>query len=302
MTSIKNKAIHQVLKRTIRGQFYPGVDFAQMRTRVERMDGLLKRLDRGFSRERFSFEAFELEWIRPDGVDSEHVFLYFHGGGFCISTPSIHGQLLAELCKHSQCVGLMPDYRLAPDHVYPAALEDCLNSYLWLLDQGKKPSEIVLGGDSAGGNLTLAVLHKLRQKNLPMPACAVVLSPGLDLRHTGESMKKNAEKDSVISPAAIQAFSEAYVPGPLKEELITEIDAMDFSGFPPLLIQVGSNEILLDDAHLAHTKALAGNVEVVLEVYEDMPHVFQLLNMLPESRQAKKRISDFICTQLSPRN
>ncbi len=278
----------------MRNQIHSGVDFQILRQKAEKLDATAARLDKGFTREKFSLDEFSLEWIKTPTSLGERILLYLHGGGFCIRTPIMHGQFLAGLCENTASTGLMPDYRLAPEHPFPAAFEDSLASYLWLLENGYDPKNIIVGGDSAGGALTLALLLHLRDEEIPLPACAILLSPGLDPTFSGSSMQNNKDKEAMFTPDSLEAFFRAYLPDDLKQDERLALLEFDYGNLPPLLIQAGGNEILLDDSIRAAERAEGAGVNVELQVYENMSHVFQLFSFLPETKIARKNIISFI--------
>jgi monoterpene epsilon-lactone hydrolase len=187
------------------------------------------------------------------------------------------------------------DYRLAPEHPYAAALEDCLSVYRFLLDRPEPPERIVLIGDSAGANLTLVALLALRRADLPFPAAAVCLSPVADLSTQRLPSNRNSDKDVVLNPAAMRFFHEPYLAGQDPHDLLISPVYGDLKGLPPLLIQVGADEILLEDAERLASKAAETGVQVTLRVYLGMWHVWQLFSpYLPEARQAVEEIGQFI--------
>jgi acetyl esterase/lipase len=190
---------------------------------------------------------------------------------------------------------LLPDYPLAPEHPYPAALEAALTAYRWLLAQGTRPAEIVIAGDSAGGGLAVATALALCDAVESVPAAVVCLSPWADLTHQGQSHLTNAAAEAVLKTEVLQEWASCYTDAAnLRNPLVSPVYA-DFQGFPPLLIQVGSEEILLDDARLLAEKARAGGVDVTLRVWPDLWHVWPALgNLIPESRQAFEEIRQFI--------
>jgi acetyl esterase/lipase len=235
------------------------------------------------------------EWINIPGVSNHTVILYLHGGGYSGGSIITHRSLVAGIAKTAQARALIIDYRLAPEYCYPAPVEDALAAYKWLLSQEITPEHIVLAGDSAGGGLTLALLVALRDEGAPRPACAVCLSPWTDLTGSGDSVLLNADKDLIIEPTALKPAAELYLGGadphtPLASPLFANL-----SGLPPLLIQVGSDEILLSDATSFAERAQGAGVDVNLEVWENMQHVWQFAaRFIPEARQAIDCIGEFI--------
>lgn len=244
-----------------------------------------------------SADGVPVEWVSTPGVHAGRVVLYLHGGGYVIGSTATHRSLASRLSAACAARLLVVDYRLAPEHPFPAALDDALAVYRWALAEGVAAEEMVLAGDSAGGGLALALGVAIRDAGLPMPACAVCLSPWVDLEGTGGSAAAGAVDDPMVTLAGIQGMAAAYAPGQLSAPLASPLYA-DLSGLPPLLIQVGTREILLDDARRIAAKAEAAGVDVTLQEEEGLIHVFQLFPNVPESERAVARIGDFVARQL----
>jgi acetyl esterase/lipase len=188
----------------------------------------------------------------------------------------------------------MPDYRLAPEHPYPAALDDACRVYRWLLDQGIQPQKIIVGGESAGGNLTLALLLRLAQAGLPQPAAAFAISPVTDAALTGNTYRTLAAADKILDAAAMPFFRDQYVsPADLKNPFASPLYG-GYEGLAPILIQVGTREILLDDGCRAAQRIHESGGQVICEVWEGMPHAFPLLKQLRESALALSNIGRFV--------
>jgi acetyl esterase/lipase len=205
------------------------------------------------------------EWITPQGISTERVILYIHGGSFNAGSIATHRPLAANLASACKARALLIDYRLAPEHPYPSAVQDSLAAYEWLLANGILAEHIAVMGDSAGGTLTLALLIQLRDLGKPLPAMAVCLSPATDLRGADPR-----------SPLASPLYA-------------------DLQGLPPILIQVGSDEVLLSDATRFAEKAKAAGVPVTLEIWDRMQHVWQLAaSLLPEGKKAIQKIAEFV--------
>lgn len=235
------------------------------------------------------------EWIVPPGASLDRVVFYLHGGSYNIGSINSHRALAANIANAAQTRALIVDYRLAPEHPYPAALEDALAVYRWLLAGGAAPGQIVIAGDSSGGGLALATLVALRDAGEPLPAAAVCLSPLTDLAITGESWTTNVRADVVIEPEVLFTFVQWYLQDTDPRTPLASPLYADLAGLPPLLIQVGTAEVLLSDSTRFAERAQAAGVDVTLEVWESMQHVWQLsANLLPEARQAIDQIGDFI--------
>jgi acetyl esterase/lipase len=235
------------------------------------------------------------DWIESPGADASRALLYLHGGGYVIGSVNTHRDLASRIARAAGVRALSVEYRLAPENPHPAAVEDSTAAYRWLLARGLEPGRVVLAGDSAGGGLVIATLLALRDAGDPLPAAGVCLSPWVDLEGTGESVSTRAELDPLIDRDILVQMGQLYLGGldphtPLAAPLYA-----DLAGLPPLLIQVGTAETLLDDAARLAEKANAAGVDVTLEPWEDMIHVWQIFAaQLPEARDAIDRIGDFI--------
>jgi acetyl esterase/lipase len=239
------------------------------------------------------------EWLIPQGASQDSALLYIHGGAWFMGSTKTHRAFVSYLAYESGIRALSINYRLAPENPFPAGLDDCIMAYEWLLHNGISPNKIVVAGDSAGGNLTLALLIALRDAGKPLPAGAVALSPATDLALTGESLKTRAHLDPVLSNIGSNSIIEDYITDhDAREPLISPLYA-DLSGLPPLLIHVGDHETLLDDAVRFGDHALASGVEATTVVWPNMFHVFQIfVPILPEARQAIAQIATFIRSRL----
>lgn len=239
------------------------------------------------------------EWLIPQGAPQDRALLYIHGGAWFMGSTKTHRALVSRLAYASGIRALSINYRLAPENPFPAGLEDCIAAYEWLLESGISPHKIVVAGDSAGGNLTLALLIALRDAGKPLPAGAVALSPATDLAFTGESYKTRLHLDPFFSKVDSTTFIEDYIThyDPY-HPLISPLYA-DLSGLPALLIHVGEHEILLDDAVRFGDSALAAGVEAQTVVWPGMFHVFHMFApILPEAKQADDQIAEFIKSRL----
>lgn len=235
------------------------------------------------------------EWVIPAGAGSERVILYLHGGAYNAGSTRSHRALAANIAYASRARALTIDYRLAPEHPYPAALTDAFSAYQWLLESGIRPEQLVVTGDSAGGGLTIALLVALRERGIPMPAAAVVLSPWTDLTDSGESWQENAKADYMINGPKLKEAARLYLKDVSPRTPLASPVYANLHGLPPLLIQVGSEEVLLSDSmRLAENARLSG-VDVTLDVWEGMQHVWQFAaSLVPEARQAIEKIGEFV--------
>ncbi|MFX1568604.1 MAG: alpha/beta hydrolase [Promethearchaeota archaeon] len=236
------------------------------------------------------------EWQTVPGANENKVILYFHGGGYVLMSPKSHRALTIEIAKLTKMRVLSIDYRLAPEHSFPAPLEDAINAYKWLLSQGFKAENIIVAGDSAGGNLTLTTLVKLRDEGISLPAGAVALSPATDF--TGESVTfyENAKTDPVLADIGIFWWTTAFLAGAdPNNPYISPVQA-ELKGLPPILIQVSTSEMLYDHSTRFIERAKAAGVSATLQEWNDTIHVFQGfgLHNLPEAKDAIQKIGEFI--------
>ncbi|MDI1265989.1 MAG: alpha/beta hydrolase [bacterium] len=234
------------------------------------------------------------EWISPAGVPQDKAILYFHGGGFRIGSVSSHRDLISQIACASGCRVLAINYRLAPEHRFPAGLDDALAAYGWMRELGLKSGNIAFAGDSAGGNLALAAMLALRERGLPLPVSATLMSPWTDMAATGASYVSRADADPIHQRAMIVALAKNYLgEGDPKHPLASPLHA-DLGGLPPLLIQVGDRETVRDDSVMLADKARAVGVDVDLQVWDGMIHVFQMFPEIPEAHQAIASIAGFL--------
>jgi acetyl esterase/lipase len=233
------------------------------------------------------------EWFRRQDAAGRTV-LYLHGGGYGLGTIDTHRDLIARIGRASRANALALEYRLAPEHRFPSQLEDALAAYLWLLQQGIDPRRLIVAGDSAGGGLTLSLLVKLRDSGYPLPAAAVCLSPWVDLEGLGASLDQNDRYD-YISRRALSQYRKRFVDDEnVRNPLAAPLYA-DLRRLPPMLVQVGSAETLLDDSRRIVERAREAGVDVTFRVWEDMIHVWQLFAfMVPQGSAAIDEIGAFI--------
>jgi len=233
------------------------------------------------------------------GAAEDGALLYLHGGAFVIGSPKGYRGLAGELGRATGVPAYSVDYRLAPEHVFPAAVEDAAAVYKALLERGVRPDRIVIAGDSAGGGLALSTLIRLRDEGVALPAAALLISPWVDLACSGESIKSKAQDDPSLTEEGLRAMAALYLGGANPAEPLASPLHADLSGLPPLLVQVGSAEILLDDAVRIAARAGAANTHVQLEIWPDAVHVWHAFAfMLPEGRQAIEAAGDFLRRRL----
>lgn len=252
----------------------------------------ISRLPPGTRREVWHVGGIRCEWLIPEQADSSWVLVYLHGGGFVLGRTALHVGLAATLGHLCAARVLLLDYRLAPEHPFPAALDDVTLVYRALLAAGWGPHRITIAGDSAGGNLTLATLLRLRDAGSPLPAAAACLSPVVDLADSAERSRKG--RDRWLRPEVVTLFHEAYVRGQdPRHPLISPVYG-DLRGLPPLVIHAGGEELLRDDAERLATAARAAGVQVELAIYPGMWHVWQLSLERPEAQESLRRIARFL--------
>jgi monoterpene epsilon-lactone hydrolase len=234
-------------------------------------------------------------WLTAPGVDADRVLLFLHGGGFELGSLRSDGELAARLGRASGMRVLFPEYRLAPEHPFPAAIDDVLAAWHWLrTDLGLSARSIALAGGSAGGGLAVALLVATRDAGEALPAAAVLMSPTVDLTSSGASMIERADQDPISTPAMLRQFASSYLSGadprtPLASPLFASL-----SGLPPLLVQVGTADLLFSDSERLAGAAAEAGVDVILEVGEDLPHVYPILLGTPEAARATEQIGAFL--------
>ena len=243
--------------------------------------------------ERVNAGGVPSEWVRVPESRTDRVILYLHGGGYVIGSLNTHRELASRIARATQARALVIDYRLAPEHPFPAAVEDATAAYRWLLSTGVSPAKIALAGDSAGGGLVLATLLALRDSRQPLPAAGICMSPWVDLEGIGASAQPGGANDPLLQIAGLREMGKHYASANLRHPHAAPLYA-SFRGLPPLLIQVGTRELLLDDSTRVAAKAKADGVDVTLETWDGLIHVWQLFGPgVPESVQAVERIGEF---------
>ncbi|MBI1318877.1 MAG: alpha/beta hydrolase fold domain-containing protein [Candidatus Hydrogenedens sp.] len=234
-------------------------------------------------------------WFDPSAATGEHAILYFHGGGYALGSIDTHDSLTSRMAEAAGASCLSVEYRLAPEHRYPAALEDGLAAYRWMLEHAAPAERLAIAGDSAGGGLALATLVAARDAGLPLPACAVCLSPWADLACEGESIEARKKIDPTVSPGILRRLAHIYLGHDDPRHPLASPLYANLSGLPPLLVQVGTAEVLFDDSARLAERARAQGVDVHLEVWDDMFHVWQLFApLLDEAQAAIDAIGRFI--------
>jgi epsilon-lactone hydrolase len=239
---------------------------------------------------------FEAEWVSVEGTAPERILLYLPGGAYIIRTPNMHTAMVSRLCATANAKALMAYYRLAPEHPFPACLEDAVKAYRWLLAQGIEAERIAIAGDSAGGGLTLSTLLAIKDRQLPMPGCAYMLSPLLDVSDQAPSRWKNALSDTALPAPQHRAVNPRPMylgDNDLADPMVSPING-DFSDFPPLYVQVSDSEMLLDDSLRLARRGHTYDVDVNVDIWHKVPHVWQAFGFLPESNEALEKAARFL--------
>lgn len=305
MTSLRARAANAVLRRYVKPTFQNGYSLEELRrlgTRFDRMS----RPPRGTRTALVDLDGLAAERISTSATHAGGpVILYLPGGGFVLQTPRMHRGAAGRIAQAAGAEALLALYRLAPEHPFPTGVDDCAAAYEYLLEEGVDPARIVIGGDSAGGCLALATLMALRDRGRPLPRAGFMLSAVTDLRgHRNGSRTENAHLDPMLSIGRSDDWHGTYVGEDLSllEDPLVSPLLGDFTGLPPLLLQASTIEILLDDSRLAAERAREAGVPCALELYEDVPHAWQvILPQLPESRRAIDGIGAFIRHHTDPR-
>jgi monoterpene epsilon-lactone hydrolase len=247
--------------------------------------------------ERITIEGIPAEWVTAPNALDDRVFLYLHGGAYIMGSCNTHRNLASKLSLSTCSTVLVPEYRLAPENPFPAAIEDAVAVYRSLITSGINPDKIIIGGDSAGAGLTMATLLTLKEAGDFLPALTVLLSPWTDMEGTGESMETRADADPWLSPEASRATPVLYIRDlDSRHPLVSPIYA-DLADLPTMLVHVGNDEILLSDSARLVDRARAAGVEVTFKVWDDMWHVFQTFQ-IPEAQQSIDEIGEFVVKHL----
>jgi acetyl esterase/lipase len=274
-------------------------DVAQARARFEKLAGFLggapdarcEKVDAG---------GVAAEWIMAPGCDPGRAVLYLHGGGYAIGSINTHRRLAYDISAASAAAILVIDYRLAPEHPFPAALDDATTAWRWLGQQGFPARRLAIAGDSAGGGLTIATLVNLRDRKLGLPACAVAISPWVDLEGLGDSITARAAQDPMVQKDGLLWMAGMYLDGRTPKTPLAAPLHADLEGLPPILVQAGTAETLLDDATRIAEKLHGAGNDVRLSIWPNMLHVFPLFApVLSEGRDGCAEIGTFIRNRLA---
>ena len=243
--------------------------------------------------------GFAGAWFRPEGAAKGRALLYLHGGGFVLGSTVSHRPILTRLASAAGIDILALDYRMPPEHPYPAALDDAMAGYRWLLAEGYAADQIAVAGDSAGGQLTLSLMLRAKAEGLPRPACAVMISGWLDLSLTGDSIMRNQPADPLMTREMVRPMAEAYMGDIALDDVRASPVFGDLAGLPPVYLQTSTADILEDDSHLFATRAKAAGVDVELDRWPGMIHVWHAFaHIIPEAREAFAKIGAYLDTRL----
>lgn len=299
--SVQLFLLNPILRFRIKRRFKKKPDLLELRPVMEEAQGMQKPPPADITIEQTTLGGVATERLTAPGTDASATFLYIHGGGWVAGSPATHRALTWRLAKQIGIPVHAIDYRLAPEHPFPAGLDDCVAAYRALLDNGIAASSIIVGGDSAGGNLTMALAIRLREEGIALPAALVCLSPALDFTYSGASVQENGKADTFFIPEIMGTVAPLYHPGidpkhPYLSPIFTSA-----AGLPPTLFQVGDTEMLRDDStRMAANMKAAGNENVVLEVWPKVWHVWQIMaDVLPEGEKAVKNITAFAKSHLT---
>ncbi|GLQ32012.1 alpha/beta hydrolase [Litoribrevibacter albus] len=296
MLSFRAKLVKRTLEKSIKPLLNPTTSIGVQR-RVMDLSLQLNLLPSGTKISPVEIRDIPAEWIsNVHSKASNTVILYLHGGAYNIGSTKSHRNLVAHLAKASGATVLLLDYKLAPEFPFPAALTDAVDAYQWLLEHGHQADDIVIAGDSAGGGLALATALSLKDQHIPQPSALGLISPWTDLTLSGETVKSKAHRDPMIRKDWLETMINNYaIDLPSDSPLCSPIFA-NLEGLPPIYIQVGEDEILLDDAMRLAQRAEAQGVSVVLEIWEEMWHVWHFqAGLLSESNEAIQQLANYIC-------
>ena len=288
------KSLMRQFKETAMGQGAGPTNVEEMRASDEMMASMATPPS-GVTYDEVDAGGVPAMWVTPEGAPSDKAIMYLHGGGYVIGTMHSHAKMVGHIAKAAGVRALNVDYRLAPEYPHPAAVEDAVTAYRWLLDQGISNDRIVISGDSAGGGLTVATLLAIRDQGLPRPAAGVPLSPWIDLEGTGESMTSKAHLDLIVDSAGLKLMADMFLNGQSARDPLAAPLYADYVGVAPLYIQVGDEETLLDDSSRLAEQATAAGVDVRIDVFPEMQHVFQMAaGNVPEADEAIERIGAYV--------
>ncbi len=301
MPSLRARLTNAFLRATTKRRWRPDLDVHKTRERVRRMDTRLSRGAPAYPVEQVDADGVPATWHGAPALRERGTLLYLHGGAWCLHLPGAYRRLAARLAALTGLRVLLPEYRLAPEHPFPAAVDDCLASYRWLLDRGYAQRPFAIAGDSAGGSLALVTMMRARDASLPLPACGALLSPSTDLTMSGPSMEYNERADPMFAHQALGLLPDLYCPGiPASHPWLSPLFG-EWHGLPPLVFHAGSTEMLLDDSVRAHDRAVAAGVDARIRIWRALPHVAPLFTFMPEADETLGEVARFIAGHTAPR-
>ena len=294
MLSIRSRLCRVLTKLLVAPKFDPNIPIEKARKGMEDLTKFA-HLPSNTKVEQVIIDGIAAEWVYGNSAKEDKVVLYLHGGGYNMCSPNTHRELAAHISNYSGARVLVPDYRLAPEHPFPCGLEDATSAYRWLLGRGFSGENIAIAGDSAGGGLSIATAILLRDTGDPPPASIACISPWTDLALTGDSIKTNSKVDPMLNVESLKAKADNYAGNAdPRSPLISPLYA-DLSGLSPLLIHVGSDELLFQDSVRIAKKAENAGVSVSLKIYDHLWHVFHLnAKLMPEAKSALADFGSFI--------
>lgn len=273
---------------------------AEQRARQERSARFFRVPERAHC-QAVSADGIPGEWVTIPEASSTTI-LYLHGGAYALGSVNTHLALVARIAVAAKCSALAINYRLAPEEPFPAALEDVLAAYRWLIAEGRVPSNIFLAGDSAGGGLAIAALLKLRDAGEPLPAGAFCFSPWLDLTLSGATLDRNEALDPMLKRSILEVYASYYIGSDKAVNPYISPLYANLRGLPPIHLQCGRNEVLLDDSIRFHHKAQQAGVDISIRTWDNMFHVFQLIPLLPQAAEALQQAAAFMGAITGNRN
>lgn len=295
MTSRRLRLVSWYFRTVIKARVKHVGDPLEVRARFETMSRRAQKAPPYSVKRHGAMGGVPVLWVASGPVQNPEVVFYIHGGGFILGSPETHYHVVAKLCRLLKCEAVMPRYRLAPEHPFPAGLNDVLAAYEALVASGREPSRIVVMGDSAGGCLTMALIAHLNQTGQPMPRAAVPISPVLDLRGVSDSIRDNAAKEAVLVAERFQELMDMYLEDHSREDPLASPYLADFAALPPTHFHVSADEILRDDTLNMVDKLKAAGHAVTVRMWDTSFHVFHLMRgYVPDADAALRDIAEFI--------
>ena len=293
-STLRVRFVFALLRHVFRLSLSGAHEVAAFRSRLLSIDSRFSRMPRWASRRALEGYAVPCESIEASPCAPQRVVLFLHGGAFAFHARNAYAEFAARLARALGVRVLVPEYRLSPEHLFPAALDDCLGVYQALLAQGTAPGDIVVAGDSAGGHLVLGLLQRLLQERLPQPACAIALSPVTDATLSSDTLQSLAHVDPLLDAASLPTLRDLAFPRELWLDPTASPVRGEYAGTAPILMLVGTSELLLDDVCRVAQRVHETGGRVVCEVWQDMPHVFPLLFVLREQALALQDMARFV--------